>query len=380
MNVPQLRFDGFDEEWRKIKIGQVLSESKEIRSGKSNLPIATSSRKGLFLQSDYFNGKRSYDTDNINFKLVPKGFITYRHMSDDSTFHFNINKLADEILVSPEYPVFNTTKDADIQFILYHLNSSDSFKNFCVMQKLGGTRTRLYYKKLENYQLSIPSLEEQKKISSFLCLLSKKIVKQQEKIEKLEQFKKGMMQKIFSQELRFKDEDGGEFPKWDKKKLGEVCKITTGKLDANAMQSRGRYRFYTCAKEHYRIDNYAFDTEALLVSGNGANVGYIHYYKGKFNAYQRTYVLDNFTENIIFLKFFLERYLSKRILAEKNVGNTPYIVLGTLYDMSVHLPNLREQSKIARFLTELDKKLEQEKEKLLALEEQKRGFMQGMFI
>ena len=60
------------------------------------------------------------------------------------------------------------------------------------------------------------------------------------------------------------------------------------------MKSEGLYPFFTCAEEVYRIDNFAFDTEALLISGNGVNLGYIHYYKGKFNAYQRTYVLNDF--------------------------------------------------------------------------------------
>src|SRR5690606_33281709 len=90
---------------------------------------------------------------------------------------------------------------------------------------------------------------------------------------------------------------------WEVKKLGEVIeKCTTGKLDANAMVENGDYRFYTCAREFYYINEYAFDDEALLISGNGANVGYIHYYKGKFNAYQRTYVLLGFKINALFLK------------------------------------------------------------------------------
>ena len=77
---------------------------------------------------------------------------------------------------------------------------------------------------------------------------------------------------------------------WEVVNLGRTCtQVTTGKLDANAMKESGEYRFYTCAKDYCQIDTYAFDTEALLVSGNGANVGYIHYYKGEFNAYKRTY-------------------------------------------------------------------------------------------
>ena len=114
---------------------------------------------------------------------------------------------------------------------------------------------------------------------------------------------------------------------------------------------------HTCAKEYYQIDNYAFDTDALLVSGNGANVGYIHYYNGKFNACQRTYVLDKFEQNIIYIKYFLEKHLYKRIFKEKKEGNTPYIVLGTLTEMYVLLPSVQEQTKIANFLTAIDDKI-----------------------
>lgn len=71
-------------------------------------------------------------------------------------------------------------------------------------------------------------------------------------------------------------------------KLGDICQITTGKLDANAQVDNGIYPFFTCAEQPFKIDSFAFDTEALLISGNGANLGYINYYKGKFNAYQRT--------------------------------------------------------------------------------------------
>jgi type I restriction enzyme S subunit len=90
--------------------------------------------------------------------------------------------------------------------------------------------------------------------------------------------------------------------------------------------------------------------EALLISGNGVNVGYIHYYSGKFNAYQRTYVLDGFIHNIEYVKYFLDMYLNERIYGEKKEGNTPYIVMGTLADMQIKLPIIKEQTKIANFL------------------------------
>ena len=81
--------------------------------------------------------------------------------------------------------------------------------------------------------------------------------------------------------------DGVEY-----KSLVDICGvITTGKLNANAMVEDGKYPFFTCDANPFRIDEYAFDTEAILISGNGSQVGHINYYKGKFNAYQRTYVI-----------------------------------------------------------------------------------------
>lgn len=167
---------------------------------------------------------------------------------------------------------------------------------------------------------------------------------------------------------------------WKVKKLGNICKrITTGKLDANAMKKEGKYRFYTCAKDHYYIDKYAFDTEALLISGNGANVGYIHYYKGKFNAYQRTYVLSDFKEDIFFTKLLLDKNLKKRIRAEVNAGNTPYIKMSTLTEMSIAYPkNRAEQTAIATVLSDTDALIKELEKLIVKKKAVKQGAMQQL--
>jgi type I restriction enzyme S subunit len=124
------------------------------------------------------------------------------------------------------------------------------------------------------------------------------------------------------------------------------------------METDGEYPFFTCAREVYRINKHAFDTAALLISGNGANVGYVHYYEGKFNAYQRTYVLSDFSCDAHFLRFFLDRNLQARIRVEVNAGNTPYITMGTLTEMAVALPGeSREQRAIATALSDVDELL-----------------------
>lgn len=146
------------------------------------------------------------------------------------------------------------------------------------------------------------------------------------------------------------------------------------------MVENGKYRFYTCAKEYYMIDKYAYDTEALLISGNGAYVGYIHYYNGKFNAYQRTYILHNFKYNVQYIKCYLDEYLSEKINLEKKDGNTPYIVLSTLSNMIIKIPSSFEQLKISKIINICNCKLEIEKNKLIKLKELKKGLMQNMFV
>jgi type I restriction enzyme S subunit len=224
-----------------------------------------------------------------------------------------------------------------------------------------------------------PTLKEQEAIAKVLTGTDNLIQALENVIAKKKAIKKGAMQQLLTPPNKV----GKRFYVFSgecvEKCLGRFCEITTVKLDANSMVKEGIYRFYTCAKRFYHINNYAFDTEALLISGNGANVGYIHYYKGKFNAYQRTYVLTGFEENIFFIKHYLDRNLKLRIDSEKNEGNTPYIVLGTLVDMFLYIPATNEeQEAIATVLSDMDKEieaLEVKKEKYLQL---KKGLAQEL--
>src|SRR5574344_562239 len=203
----------------------------------------------------------------------------------------------------------------------------------------GSTFPNIDKKTLNEFSIPLPPLKEQEKIAQILTTWDEAITKQTELLRAKELLKIALMQKLLSGEVRF----NGFNDEWEEVRLGEICKITTGKLNANAMVENGQYTFFTCARETYRIDDFAFDTEALLVSGNGANVGYIHYFNGKFNAYQRTYVLDDFEHDIFLIKYLLDKYLSLQISREKNEGNTPYITLPTLTKMKLKLPRSEER-------------------------------------
>lgn len=164
------------------------------------------------------------------------------------------------------------------------------------------------------------------------------------------------------------------------KPLYSIVSISTGKLNANAMVEDGEYAFFTCDANPFRIDKYAFDGEAILISGNGSQVGHLNYYIGKFNAYQRTYVLDQFSQNIQFIKCYLDENLSRRIKSEKKEGNTPYIVLSTLSDMIIKVPSKENQKNISNIINYHQKKILLEENKLQKLQELKKGLMQNMFV
>lgn len=142
---------------------------------------------------------------------------------------------------------------------------------------------------------------------------------------------------------------------WPLVKLESVCKIKTGKKDVNQGNPNGKYPFFTCAKEHTYSDEYSFDTEALLIAGNG-DVGAINYYKGKFEAYQRTYVLFDFKEITARYLFFILSNSLKEIVSSQKQGNTmPYIKLGMLQKFELPLPPLEIQEQIVSELENYQK-------------------------
>lgn len=175
--------------------------------------------------------------------------------------------------------------------------------------------------------------------------------------------------------IRFKGFEG----EWEDTMLGTVADVTTGKLDANAMSSDGIYDFYTSGIKKYKIDIAAFTGPAITVAGNGATVGYMHLADGEFNAYQRTYVLINFTAERSFVFYSTGIRLPKKISEEARTGNIPYIVMDMLTELELSIPSVSEQAKIGGYFRELDSLIglqQQKHDKLVTL---KKAMLQKMF-
>ena len=190
----KLRFKN-DKQWNVYLLRNFINEYNERMGNKSNLPILSSTLNGIFLQNEYFN-KSVSSKDVKNYKIVPNGYFTYRSMSDTGKFRFNIQSIVEVGIISPAYPVFST-QNIDDYFLYYYLNNSNFIKKQILSLKEGGTRYALSFSKFKKLKISLPSLEEQEKIANFLSAVDKKIDLIQTQIQKMEEFKKGLLQQMF---------------------------------------------------------------------------------------------------------------------------------------------------------------------------------------
>ena len=181
-------------------------------------------------------------------------------------------------------------------------------------------------KELGNYEIFSNNILEQQKIAEILDCATRQVELQEQLVDKLKVQKKALMQKLLTPQ-----------PDWQKVKLGEICKITTGKMDANDMVEDGDYPFFTCSKDIYKIDKYAYDMEALLMAGNG-EIGDIKYYNGKFNAYQRTYILYNFKLKIKYVMQYLLLHFNKAVCKGVQKSSMPYIRVDLLNNAQILFP------------------------------------------
>ena len=213
-------------DWKYEKIGKYLVPYDEFSNDTKAYPLATSSRQGLMLQSEYYIDQR-YEETTGGFHVVPVDYVTYRHMSDDDIFRFNLNKIGQPVLVSPEYPVFTTTGGLNQDLLVAYLNGMKEFQAFCSAQKKGSTRTRMYFHRLCEFTIPIPSITEQQKIAGILATCDRMIELKQSKIAELNKLKQVCLLEMFPQKGQTipKRRFPGFSAPWEQRKLGELADI-----------------------------------------------------------------------------------------------------------------------------------------------------------
>lgn len=403
-NVPEIRFSGFTDDWKQRKLGELLIEHNKIVNG-SRYPIATSSRKGIYLQSDYFNGERSGINKELEFHLVPENYITYRHMSDDSIFHFNKNTIGTPILVSKEYPVFTTNGLANDEFILRNLNFSSSFSKFSHMQKKGGTRVRLYYKVLKDYLICVPTLLEQQKVGDLFKQLDDILALHQQELTILKQTKQGFLQMMFPKEgkrvpeIRFP----GFTDDWELRKLGDMLDLLKdGSHGTHTDVTEGIYLLSAkniknsqividestdrkISEDEYNSihKNFTLKEGDVLLTIVGS-IGESAILRNPNNiTFQRSvaYLRPNKDLQAQFLLTTINGPVFQSELKKRQVVSAqPGIYLGDLALIPIQIPSVTEQQKIGTFFKQLDDTIALHQRELEILQDTKKAFLQKMFV
>jgi type I restriction enzyme S subunit len=237
----------------------------------------------------------------------------------------------------------------------------------------GSTFLEVARKDLEKIEIRIPPIKEQKKIAEILGAVDEDIAKTQGVIEATEKLKKGLMQQLFTR--------GIGHTKFKKTKLGDVCIFKTGKLNSNKAVDGGQYPFFTCSQGNFAIDQYSFDQKAILLAGNNAAGNYsVKYYEGRFDAYQRTYVISVKSENELSY-IYLREVLNARLdeLKNSSVGSTTkFLTLNLLQNLPISLPDIVAQNKIAKIITAVNEKISINKKLKNKLTLLKKGLMQDL--
>ena len=235
---------------------------------------------------------------------------------------------------------------------------------------------------MKKQSVFVPSLPEQQKIAEFLSTIDTVIEKQKETVSAWEERKKGVMQKLFSQEVRFKADDGNDFPEWEEKNVEDVCSVSTGKGNTQDKVDTGAYRFYVRSPIVEHSDSDLFDEEAVITVGDGVGTGKVfHYVKGKYNLHQRCYRMYDFRDVTgKYFYYFFSTNFYRRVKSMSAKTSVDSVRMEMITKMKILVPCLAEQQKIADCLSSLDEVIEKKKATLAAWEELKKGLLQQMFV
>lgn len=395
MNVPKLRFKEFTDKWQKVPLnlftniyGGYAFKSENLLNYKAKYQVikmgnVNNNTLNLEKNPSYLN---TISQKELPYLLEKNDIIltlTGTFGKKDFGYSYQI-KNETNLLLNQRLAVFKITNSNYSANFLKYILLNNTFLNKFFRFSVGGTgnQANVSIQDIKSFKIPFPKLEEQNKIANFLAIVDKKIINLENTITNLENQKKGLLQQIFSQKLRFKDKNGNNYPNWEKKKIGLICSISTGKSNTQDKIDNGKYPFYVRSATIERSSKYLYDEEATLTVGDGVGTGKVfHYVNGKYDLHQRCYRMFNFknTHAKYFYYFFSSHFYNrvKRMSAKNSVDS---VRMNMISDMIINLPCLEEQTKIADFLSAFDRKLENQKAQLEHWKQIKKGLLQQMFV
>ncbi|HFX6247975.1 restriction endonuclease subunit S [Acinetobacter baumannii] len=411
MTTPKLRFKEFDGCW----VEKIISEIADVRGGK-RLP------KGYSLQEE--NNGFPYitvtDMENGTVNLEKIRYVPLEAIDQIKRYRISVDEIYISVagtlglvgIIPQELNNANLTENADKltnikcnQFYLLHYLNNGSLSKLIDSVSTIGAQPKLALYAIQGMPIFLPSLDEQTKIASFLSAVDEKINQLTQKHQLLSQYKQGMMQKLFSQQLRFKADDGGEFAKWEDSKLGELTTLITkgttpsslgekyeesgiNFIKIESLSSNGKFLLdkfaYIDENTHNKLARSKLEHDDILFSIAGV--------LGRVAIISRDYLPANTNQALAIIRlkdkkitryiyYFLNSdYVKKIIDAESVQLAQANFSLGQLANLDVLVPCLEEQTKIANFLSAIDQKIEVVAQQIEQAKQWKKGLLQQMFI
>lgn len=378
LNVPQLRFPGFDGEWEN----SVLNKFASLNPKNSSLPESfvyidlESVTDGHLIKENIISKNEAPSRAQ---RILKEKDILYQTVRPYQKNNLYFNKVG-HYVASTGYAQIRTKNDSQFLFQFLH---TEKFVANVMLRCTGTSYPAINSTDLSSIEIFFPSLPEQQKIASFLSAVDEKIQQLSRKKELLEQYKKGVMQQLFSGKLRFKDENGKDYPDWEEKKLGDVGKFYAGgdldKLNYSKTKSKEfTYPIYANGSGE-GIYGYAttfqYKKNSVTVSGRG-NLGYANIRTQNFNAIVRLIVIE--PKDFIDPKY-LEEIINQTKFAIESTG-VPQLTVPQIKCYKILIPSLPEQQKIANFLSGIDGKIDQVNGELVKTQKFKKGLLQQMFV
>ena len=388
LNVPPLRFPEFKGEWTKITASSFLKTFSTNSLTWEQLNYSSGQIKDIhygLIHSQFTQTLVNSSKVNIpfvnseiqirNYTSIKPGDLILADASEDTNEIGQPIELTDISKNETIIAGLHTIHCRDIKELTVKGFKAFLFKSKSVKHRLYSLAegTKIYSispSTLDEIDLFIPKAAEQTKIVSLLSTLEKKIDIQRKTIEDLEKERFSLLKSIYSSVFRNAS-----------KKLVQIVNIETGKLNASASNAFGKYKFFTCSKKDSLTNSFSFDNEAIIIPGNG-DIGIVKYYKGKFDAYQRTYVciLKDRSFDLKYIKLILEVCLPYIVSRMKNRSAMTYIVLSTLENIPIPLLEIKKQKDLNNIMELIDKRIEVQEGILDKLLKLKKYLLRTLFI
>lgn len=369
---PNLRFPGFEGEWEEKQLRELV----KINQG---LQIPISARLTTYKEGTYFYITNEFLKDNSEKKYFianPPNSVICKKDDILMTRTGNTGKVITNVEGAFHNNFFKVTYPKNIiKNFLYNFLRLPLIQRQIII--LAGTSTipDLNHSDFYKIYFTFPTKPEQEKIASFISLLDSRIQTQKKIIEKLETLMKGNRERIFSQKLRFKNEQGSDFPTWERKKIKEILTIGSGK-DYKHLND-GTIPVYGTGGVIAFVDSFLYDGATVCIGRKGT-IDKPLYYNGKIWTVDTLFYTHSFNNSVP--KFVFNVFQNINWKEYNEASGVPSLSKNTIENIEISIPCLEEQEKIANFLSSIQEKIETEKQILEKLELQKKFLLANLFV